>query len=195
MSLTRGAGSLTTGAWAAMGIALLLVGCAGQRPDPTPLLSTPQTYARGGVQFSYPGNWTLSEKQKEEEGTPTRDISVGAEGSAGALLKVFEDPPEQVRLDEFIQDFSEALKDKIPDLVTLTEVTQSEVLHEVAGDKSRGVRKQFLFELFFKQFSVNVDFHRIDGESRSVFLVTVNADEQVEVLPGFELIRRTLKVF
>lgn len=172
-------------------------GCAAAPPErPTPLVSAPSQYARDGVQFSYPGNWTLEEKTQQEEGeAPTRDISVGAKGNAGALIKVFEDAPSQVELDRFISEFSETLKAKVPDLVTLTDVTQSEVENVVGGEQRRGVRKQFLFEFFFKRFSVSVDFHRIDGATRSVFLVTVFGDQDDRVIPGFELIRQTLKVF
>jgi fructose-1-phosphate kinase PfkB-like protein len=48
--------------------------------------------------------------------------------------------------------------------------------------------------MLFKRFSVSVDFHRIDGPTRSVFLVTVSNEKAEIVSPGFELIRRTLKV-
>jgi hypothetical protein len=184
-------GALTT---LAMTLGLASACAAPPKAAEKPLLDAPARYAKDGVQFQYPGNWSLEEKTEREEGEEVRDISVGDKGSAGALLKVFEDAPAQSKLDQIIRDFSETLKDKVPDLVTLTDVTQQEVAAEVGGAPSRGVRKKFLFEMLFKRFSVSVDFHRIDGPTRSVFLVTVSNEKAEIVSPGFELIRRTLKV-
>ncbi len=160
-----------------------------------PELETPDHYARGGVQFSYPSDWELKETITEEDGVEVRHVNVGRKGAGGAFLRVFSPPPPDLDFDGFIETFTEKVKERVPNEVSLEGVTQGTVAQSVAGEERHGVRKEFHLDFLFQQFSLLLDFHRIDVEDRSVFLVTVLADTNASALvPAMDLIRNSLKV-
>ena len=169
--------------------------CLMPKPD-LPKVDQPDHYARGGVQFSYPSDWDLTERITEgDEGGEVRNVSVGRRGVGGAVVRVYSPPPPNLDLDAFVQTFSEAVKSRVPDGVSLLNVSQSEVDQFVGGEELRAVRKEFHLNFIFQRFSLLLDFHRIDADDQSAFLVTVLADStSTTLVPALDLVRNSLQL-
>lgn len=171
------------------------IGCASSPEATGPELEQLNHYSSTGVRFSYPGDWALDEQVDWDEETEVRTISVGHENMAGAYIKAFSPPSPELSLKSFVNRFTESLNEKVPDFAKIEGFDETETETELSGKDREGLRRTFQVEVPWTQFQLEVDFHRIDTDARTVFLLTLSSDANRSLVePALDMIKRTLNV-
>lgn len=154
--------------------------------EPKADVSSPKKHHKKGLEFQYPGNWTLS-----EEMDMLGVLQTGAESSGSAIAIVHKFPAIAADdISTYAKDFGDGVKKSIP-------------AGKVSTFNRGAVRKQGDYESIQMNFSITLMGETVPHQCtiyRKVvggdvlFLIAQAATEDLpNAQPGFDLIRKTLK--
>ena len=94
-------------------LAILVAGCE-RAPD----IDQPNSYDKGGIAFSFPGNWSVSEDVTEPGELEYRHIFVESPGNAIVIIQRYS-PGIDLTVEEFAKQFLEGTIEETESLIEL----------------------------------------------------------------------------
>lgn len=177
----------------------LAFGCEA-RPD----VSAPLSYEDDGIIFSYPGNWEVTEAERERiEDLEYATIVVESPGSAIATLSVFYGGSDlAITAQSFSEDAEEARITEMNEMLgaakSLATLGKTKVSREPSRTKASAEEQivhNYTISLLGESVPHRGEFHRIVGESSlAVTYFQVAEEDREKVDPGFALIYESLRV-
>ena len=181
---------------AALVAALLVCAC-----ETTPDLANPKAYAKDGVSFQHPGNWSVSEDVTTEGGSKHRYVFVESPGSALVMALILP-PPIDESVEEFAVGFRRRLIEEVDDRALLEASKTSSpsevgvpVRAVVMGAPRDGVEHALaassLGEVVPHRFRV----FKVELPAAAIFLIVQAASEDWPLVgPGFDLVLSSFEV-
>lgn len=147
-------------------------------------ISVPARYEKGDVRFSHPQNWRVT---KDVEQKNVRYLFVESPGDAIFIAQIYP-KKNAVSLDEFIERFSAAAREKTP-IGNLSKSSFSPVVEPTSSPGKKGVKESFSIELLGQSVPHVREYYGIDAGDKVAYLIFQTASEESsKVEPGFHLI-------
>lgn len=181
-------------------IALSLVTAIGCELAPN--TAEPKTYERGGIAFSLPGNWAVSEDETDSGEVEYRYIIIESTGDAILNIMRYE-PALDLSLEEFAKFMAVSMVEETQNIFSVGSVkpmsatrgTSAPIQGRVGGALREGIETQFVVSAFGVPVPHRSRIFLIESDTASVFLVLQAATEDWKtVAPGFDLIAESLHV-
>lgn len=172
--------------WMLLLSVLVLAGC-----ERVADVSKPQGYDKGGIRFSYPANWKVSD-DTEEEGV--RNVIV--ESSADSIF-VVQAYPRSVAfsLNDYAQNISDEIGVSLP-VGKQENVRFARSRTDVKGGQDvEAIDETADLNMLGQRVPLTRSYYRIDGGDRVLLMFHQStAEDQAKVSPGFDLILQTVQL-
>jgi hypothetical protein len=184
--------------------AALLSGCSscgdvlGFFVEPTPDIDNPKQYARGGITFSYPGNWNLTQSALAEAGISIDIIEISSQGNAYMAVQVFT-PALPLELTEILDETTKVMHEEVSrmtgGLVRSDDGTTRDVSRQVLGAVRPGLERQVTIEVLGERTPHTIEVYGAEFAAISVVVISSAADEDLHKIgPGYALVLDSLAV-
>ena len=162
---------------------LLLVGCGERRAE----TGSPRTYQHDGIEFEYPGNWKVTEDDREGE---VRLLLVETPGEAIVVIQI---TPEDMAagLREFAETFARSAREQTP-------------IGKIGKSSFAAAKNQGEYEVLTERFSISLlgegtphtrTYHRRNLQGKALTIILQVADEDgSKVVKGAEQIVSSFKL-
>ncbi len=176
-------------------LVFVFMGC-----EAAPDLESPQTYTSSHCEFSYPGNWTVTEDTPQDiDGIALRTVVIETPGDAIFTVSTFS-PPSGIEAATFAAEVEKEraneIKAMLGDLASAVEVSKSkESKLAPTGTSVGGLRHDFSIKLLGEQTPHWGDFYQFDGkEAVAISYAQVAHEDYDKVKAGFDYIYNNMKV-
>lgn len=153
----------------------------------------PQTYAREGISFRYPGNWKVSSDERDPSGF--RTIIVETPGDGLAMIQHFEVMPT-TSTRQYAELFAQMTAEEIPlGNVTASVYKDYTYTHPASKKVMEGVQERFAIAVLGESVPhvrAYVGFN--DEFPRSVFICQVASEDLKLVKPGCDQVLQDLVI-
>lgn len=166
-------------------LAIIMTACEKQAD-----LSQPVEYARDGIRFSLPGNWSVTE-DVEQEGF--RYLFVETPGDAIIFISSYR-KEDAGSLREHVEWTIQSTIDEMP-LGSRTQGSISPARRLVGQRKFDGYKNEFIASAVGFEVPHVTEFYRFDSATRSAYFVAQVAVEDLDkVSGGFDLVLSTFQL-
>lgn len=181
---------------AALVAALLVSAC-----ETTPDLEHPKPYAKDGISFQHPGNWSVTEDVTTAGVSTHRYLFVESPGSALLVVLIYTPP-----IDESVEDFAVGFRRRLIQEVddrALLEASKSSTPSEVGvpvravvmGAPRDGVEHALAASALGEVVPHKFRAFKLETPSATIFLIAQAASEDwTLVAPGFDLVLSSFEV-
>jgi hypothetical protein len=160
-----------------------LIGCGEPKAD----LSAPKKYSKGGITFSYPKNWKVS----EEIYTPdVHYVSVETPAEAIVILQSY-----SIDIADEFSDYSKTFSADASGELTIGKIATTKLVELPQAKGYEWISEGFCISLLGESIPHKRLYGCKDVGDRRLFLIFQVSDEDaVNVQSGFELIRDSLRI-
>lgn len=176
--------------------ALFGAGC-GFFIEPKPDLDNKKTAQLGNFSVEYPGNWKTELETDDAEGVKFSSLTVESDGSAIAVVQVFEPAidfsADQV-FDTYVEGMIEASKTEFGGVLDVSVHSEEEFSRAVLGSTWAGRRGTFDVKLLGEKVPNRIQTVQHSNDERTVIIVVQAPTEDWKTAsPGFDAIYDGLK--
>lgn len=156
-----------------------LIGC--EKPAD---ISSPMSYEKQNIRFSYPSNWKVTEDVEQED---IRYLFVESPGDAIFLVQIYS-KQDAVSLREFSEWFSAQAKQETS-IVNIGNSSFSATEKIIEIGRKKGIKEAFSMTLLGEHIPHIREYYLIDTNNKVAFLISQTAREDLsKVEAGFNLI-------
>jgi hypothetical protein len=167
-----------------------------------PEIQSPLSYAKDGISFRYPGNWSVTEDVEPPGESGFRYLFVESPGSATVIVQYY-NPGMDLGVEEFAAEFHKGTLaeteqfGRLGPLSTLQVTSGNTVLVRalVGGSLREGVERSFSISAVGEQVPHTSRAFKLDAGPATAFVVVQAATEDWDLVgPGFDLVLESLRV-
>jgi hypothetical protein len=153
-------------------------------------ISSPASYAKQDIRFSYPRNWEVTEDVQREG---YRYLFVESPGAAMFIAQIYS-KQDAVPLSKFAERFSAQARQDIP-VANIGRSSFSAIEKATVSGRKKGIREGLSLTLLGMQVPHTREYYLIDANDKIAYLISQTATEDLsKVQPGFNLIFRSFVV-
>ena len=176
---------------AALLFAPILAGC-----ETAPELRHPESYAKDGISFRYPSNWSVTADVEAPNTSSYRYLFIESPGSALVMVRHHE-PGIELSVEEFAAEFHRMAIEKIGEVSVVGPLKPFSgqagigvpVRAVVAGVTREGIEYSYAVSGAGQQVPHKFRAFRVESASATTFLVAQAASDDWDlVAPGFDLV-------
>lgn len=166
--------------------------------EPKAQVDAPLRYEKDEISFLYPGNWTIAEEVKQENGFELRTINVESAGNALLMIQSFTPGVEfdlAAHLELTMGAMQEEVGKQVGGLVDSTRGEVTDFEREFLGAKRTGKQAAITITALGDKVSSSVALIGAVLEDRTVLLfTTIPDDDRARVEAGFDQVMTSLKL-
>ena len=168
-------------------ISLIIIQYSRLENEETADITSPATYQKGTLSFSYPGNWKITEDI--EEGF-SHHVAIESPGNAIFIIQIFP-ALDAIPLQQFAEQFSELTQQK--GLPRISNRVFSEVKESINSINNYSIQENFSLKVSGGQAPHIRRYYSVINDEKTAYLISQAATEDLpKVDEGFSL---TLKTF
>jgi hypothetical protein len=166
--------------------------------EPTPNVGSPNHHAAHGLEFDYPGNWTLKGEVDNEEGIELYTANVESSGNAIAMVQQFK-PALELDVEQMMIDVTAGMKEgaeqELGGVVDYSDGSTDDVQREFLGETRSGKEKHFTLGFLGEKVAHTMQMYPVELEDRALILYMQIPDEdRAKAQPGFDQIFASVAV-
>jgi hypothetical protein len=166
--------------------------------EPTPNVGSPNHHAANGLDFDYPGNWTLKSEMQNEEGIALYTAEIESSGNAIAMVQQFE-PSVPLEVDQLMVDLTTGMREgaqqEFGGVIDYADGRIVDVERTLLGQTRTGKEKQFTLSALGEKLAHTMQVYPVELEDRSLILyMQVPDEDRAKAQPGFDQIYDSIAV-
>ena len=166
--------------------------------EPAPNVGSPSHHAAHGLEFDYPGNWTLKAEVEDAEGIQIYTAEIESSGSALAMVQQFQ-PALPLDIDELMVDITaglqEGAKEELGGMFDYSDLGTTDIERSMLGQARSGKAKRYALSALGEKVEHTMQMYPVELEDRSLILYMQIPDEdRTKAQPGFDQVFDTLAV-
>jgi hypothetical protein len=165
--------------------------------EPVADVDHPKAFARAGLAFSYPGNWTVQAEEETIEGIALTTMSVESPGAAILTMVQYQPGTEfgPGYAEEFLAGLELEIKSTVGGAMEVKGLGVVDAERTLLGQKIVGKQKRLMITVIGEKVPHTQGAFVIDLEDRTVVIYSQVADEDIKkAQPGFDQVLDSLKV-
>lgn len=163
--------------------------------EPAADTDNPSSHKKAGLSFRYPGNWEITEDSMI---LTVRTLNVESKGNALAIIQHYPAGMEQ-EIDELAGDFLSAMNEELGQgwkkMLGARQGGVHSFKEPFMGVTGQGRRVQLTLSLLGERQTMAIEVRLAKLKKGTVVLITlIAAEDRRKAQPGFDLIRKSLKL-
>ncbi len=165
---------------------IVIVYSVGDREKETDTTS-PTIYEKGGIRFSYPGNWKITEDMEDED---NQNIFIESPGNAVFIIQIYLSQ-DSVPLPQFAEQFSNIANQETSSSM-ISNYSFSDLEELTTQGNRYGIQENFSIKVLGNQLSHIRRYYSVTNNNRVAYLISQATTESLtKVETGFSLILET----